>query len=298
MNIDGPLSRRSFLRRGTLVMIASAFGKSIPPLSTAELPSLRFGLITDVHYADRAPVGKRFYRESIAKVREAVAKFREANPAFVVQVGDLIDEASTVAGEIGHVKTIEAEFAPLPCGRYHVLGNHDVWTLTKAQFLDAIGRKAAHFSFDKGGFHFVVLDACYRADGVPYGAKNNQWDDTDVPADERDWLAQDLKATNQPTVVFIHQRTDFTDPHAIKSGAAVRQILEDSGRVLAVFQGHQHINDHKEINGIHYVTMMATVDGTGETNNAYALVNLFKNGSITVEGFRTQKDWSLVKTTA
>jgi hypothetical protein len=298
MSLNRPLSRRSFLRRGTLVMMASAFGKSIPSLTAAESPSLRFGLITDVHYADRAPVGKRFYRESIAKVREAVAKFREVNPAFVIQVGDLIDEAPTVEGEIGHVKTIEAELAPLTCDRYHVLGNHDVWTLTKAQFLDAIGRKAAHYSFDKGGFHFVVLDACYRVDGVAYGAKNNKWDDTDVPAEEREWLVHDLKATSQPTVVFIHQRTDFDDPHAIKSGAAVRKILEGHGHVLAVFQGHQHINDHKEINGIHYVTMMATVDGSGETNNAYAFVNLFKDGTITVEGFRNQKDWSLVKTAA
>jgi hypothetical protein len=275
-------------------MMAAAFGRKV---FAAEKPALRFGLITDVHYADKDTVGKRFYRESLAKMREAVAKFREAKPEFVIEVGDLIDEAPTAEGELGHLRTISAELAKFEGDRYHVLGNHDVWTLTKEQFLDGAGMKAGHYSFDKGAFHFVVLDACYRRDGVSYGAKNNKWDDTDVPAAQRSWLADDLKATGKPTVAFIHQRTDIADPHAIASGAEVRRILEASGKVLAVFQGHQHINAHNEINGIHYVTMMATVDGSGETNNAYALVDVFADGTIRVEGFRQQTSYVLVPTT-
>jgi len=293
------LSRRAFLRRGTLVMAAATFGRWARDGWTEDVPAttpaLRFGLITDVHYADKAPTTKRFYRESIAKMREAVAKFHEAKPAFVIEVGDLIDEAPTAEGEIGHFKTIDAEYALLPCDRHYVLGNHDVWTLTKTQFLDAAGRKAAHYSFDNSGHHFVVLDSCYRTDGVAYGGKNFKWDDTDVPAAQRDWLAADLKATGKPTIVFIHHRTDIADPHAIKSGAEVRKILEESGQVLAVFQGHQHINAHNEINGIHYVTMMATVDGSGETNSAYALLEVFADGTISVDGFRRQADYSLAR---
>jgi predicted phosphodiesterase len=284
------LSRRAFLRRGTLGMMAAAFGRKV---FADDEPALRFGLITDVHYADRDPQINRFYRESIAKMREAVAKFRQANVAFVIQVGDLIDEAPTAEGELGHLRTINAELAKFEGDRYHVLGNHDVWTLTKPQFLEAAGMRAAHYSFDKGAFHFVVLDACYRRDGVAYGAKNNQWDDTDVPAAQRGWLAEDLKATGKPTVVFIHQRTDIADPHAIASGAEVRKILEDSRKVLAVFSGHQHINAHNQINGIHYVTMMAAVNGSGAANNAYALINIFADGTIVVKGFRRQTSYTL-----
>ena len=39
--------------------------------------------------------------------------------------------------------------------------------------------------FDRGGFHFVVLDACFRSDGVPYGRKNFKWTDTKIPPAER-----------------------------------------------------------------------------------------------------------------
>src|SRR5882724_10195640 len=134
----GLLSRRAFLQRGALVMVAAAWGRSVRDVFADETtkPSLRFGSITDVHYADRDPVDKRFYRESIAKMREAVSKFREAKTAFVIQVGDLIDEAPTAEGELGHLRTVSAELAKFEGERHHVLGNHDVWTLTKEQFLD------------------------------------------------------------------------------------------------------------------------------------------------------------------
>ncbi|MEI6085112.1 MAG: metallophosphoesterase [Verrucomicrobiota bacterium] len=289
-----PVSRRRFLGRGALVLAAAAFGKSVAKLAAGETPVLQFGLITDVHYADREHAGSRYYRESLGKMREAVGKFRAAQPAFVVQVGDLIDEAPTVAGEAGHAQIINAEFGKFAGDRYHVLGNHDVWTLTKAQYLEAVGQKEAHYSFDKAGFHFVVLDACYRRDGVAYGGKNNKWDDTDVPAAQREWLAEDLHHAGKPTIVFIHQRTDIAGAHSISSDAAVRQIFEQSGQVLAVFQGHHHVNDHKEIAGIHYVTLMATVDGTGEVNNAYALIDVFKDGTIAVNGFRKQKNYAVL----
>lgn len=294
-----PIGRRAFLRRGALVMAAAAFGGSIGDVLRAaeestKKPVLRLGMITDIHYADK-PNGttKRYYRESIAKMRESVARFNEVKPDFVVELGDLIDEAPTVEGEIGHLKRIDAEYAKFSGERHYVLGNHCVWSLTKKEFLENSGMKAEHYSFDRGGFHFVVLDACYRKDGVAYGAKNFVWDNTDIPPAERGWLADDLRATGKPTILFMHQRTDIVAREAITSGAEVRKILEDSGKVLAVFQGHHHINDHNEINGIHYCTMMAMVDGSGAENNAYALVDIHADGTVIVAGFRKQANYSL-----
>jgi hypothetical protein len=58
--------------------------------------------------------------------------------------------------------------------------------------------------------------------------------------------------------------------------------------VLAVFQGHSHKTDHKEINGIHYCTIAAMVEGSGEENNAFATIDIFTDGSIRVTGFYRQ----------
>jgi len=95
--------------------------------------------------------------------------------------------------------------------------------------------------------------------------------------------------------VFAHQRLAVSDNHGVKNCPAVRQILESSGKVLAVFQGHSHQNDLTEINEIHYCTLVAMVEGSGAANNGYSVMEVSSDRSIRVTGFCNQKayDWSL-----
>ena len=269
---------------------------SVEALDDSGAPLLRVGLLTDLHYADRPPVGTRYYRETLSKLRECVNKFNAIGPDFVVELGDLIDTAETVDGEVGHLKTIEAEYARLQSPRHYVLGNHCVWTLTKDQFLAHCGARKPSYSFDLGAFHFVILDACYRADGVPYGGRNFAWTDTEIPTVERDWLKEDLQAAKGRVIVFVHQRLDVQNDYGVKSAPVVRTILENSSKVSAVIQGHYHQNDYREINGIHYCTLAAMIEGSGAEHNAYALMSVFKDGSLKLEGFRQQKSYQLSPT--
>ncbi|MFH1742638.1 MAG: metallophosphoesterase [bacterium] len=292
------IGRRAFLCRGGLFMAASTVG--LPCFAGADegqasvgKPLVRIGLMTDVHYADRDTAGTRCYRESVLKVREAVNQFNAAEAHVAVELGDFIDAADTVEGELGHLKTIEAEYVKFAGDRHHVLGNHCVWTLTKKQFLETCGQKISYYSFDKGGTHFVILDACYRKDGVAYGAKNFEWTDTEIPAEEQAWLKADLDSTSNSAVAFVHQRLDVAEHYGVHSGPAVRNILEDSGKLLAVFQGHYHLNEYEEINKIHYCTLRSVVDGSGEKNSAYAIVDIYGDGSLRVDGFRRQTGYSL-----
>jgi hypothetical protein len=74
----------------------------------------------------------------------------------------------------------------------------------------------------------------------------------------------------------------------------VRRILEQAGRVRAVFQGHSHQNDLQDIGGIHYCTLAAMIEGAGEQNNAFATLDLLPGGVIRVRGFVRQKayEWA------
>ena len=114
-----------------------------------------------------------------------------------------------------------------------------------------------------------------------------------IPAHELEWLEADLASTDLRTIVFAHQRLDVDNHHGVKNNAAVRTTLERSNKVLAVFQGHSHRNDLKEINDIHYCTMVAMVEGSGEANNGYSMIDFDSNGHIHVTGFRKQSsyDW-------
>jgi len=68
--------------------------------------------------------------------------------------------------------------------------------------------------------------------------------------------------------------------------AEVRAEFERSGKVLAVFQGHDHKGAYSFINGIHYYTLRAMIEGSGPDNNAYALVDVHPDWSLTVTGYR------------
>jgi alkaline phosphatase len=56
--------------------------------------------------------------------------------------------------------------------------------------------------------------------------------------------------------------------------------------VLAVFQGHDHPGGYTLINGIHYYTLRAVIEGSGEANNAYAVAEISPAGDIVVTGYR------------
>ena len=284
------VGRRAFLADGALLLAATAVVNGAPA-KAAEEEGLLIGLATDLHHADKAPAGTRYYRETRGKLVEAVAKFRELRPAFVVELGDLIDAADSVDVEKRWLAAIDAEFAAASADRHYVLGNHCVDELTKEEFLGAVGRERSYYSFDRGGVHFVVLDACFRSDGEPYGRKNSVWTDANVPAEELEWLEADLKGALGKVVVFAHQRLDGTGPHFVKNAERVRRALEASGKVLAVFQGHSHQNDYRDVGGIHYATLAAMIEGSGPENNGYATASIRPDGSIVLTGFRRQKSY-------
>lgn len=255
-------------------------------------PALRVGIVTDLHYADKDSVNQRFYRQSEEKLAAAVQFFADQNVDFVVELGDLIDSADTLEAEKGFLRRIDRTFSQVKSDRYYVLGNHCVTALTKNEFLGDIGQRESHFAFQRAGFHFVILDACFRSDGEPYGRMNFDWTDSALPSEQIRWLEAELASADDPVIVFIHQRLDDAGRYSVKNAPLVRQVLERSKRVRVVLQGHSHQNDHQLIEGIHYCTLRAMVEGEGLENNAYAVLSLHGDSRVTLEGFQQQTSYA------
>ena len=257
------------------------------------------GLLTDVHYADKPSRGSRYYRESISKVREAAELFKQEQPAALVCMGDVIDAAPDLDVEAQHLKTITEVMDESGIPRHHVLGNHCVTNLTKEEFFKHGNTTTGlgHYSFDLGGVHLIILDACFNKEMESYGRGNFSWADTNIPPEQQDWLAEDLEKANKKSVVFVHQRLDLEPKktYAVKQSLEIRSILEKSENVLAVFQGHSHKNELKKISGIPYCTLAALVDGSGIENSSYALLDVMSNGQLVLKGYRKQKDRTLEK---
>jgi alkaline phosphatase len=302
-------TRRDFLKASAGLLAATALApfSCCPPrlFNPPVSHRARFGMVTDIHYADTETRGSRHYRESTGKLNECVELMNQEKVDFLIELGDFKDqdEPPMESLTLRYLRTIEETFAKFPGPRYHVLGNHDMDSLSKNQFLrivknTGIDPKSTYYSFDKNGVHFIVLDANFTSRGAPYRRGNFDWTDANISPAQLDWLRDDLKTATGPTIVFTHQLLDGTGDVYVNNAPQVRKLLQDSGKVLAVFQGHHHEGSYNLINGIHYYTLKALVEGPAPDNNSYAIVEVLPNNHITVTGYRKALSKKLIVSNA
>ncbi len=298
------ITRRLFLKASA----ATLAGLAVAPLSCTlqTLPgrrqgTARFGIVTDSHYADADTIGSRYYRHSLDKLAECVGLMNTQKVDFLIELGDFKDQNNPPVEQrtITYLRAVEKVFQNFKGPTYHVLGNHDIDSISKKQFLNNVENTnidptKSYYSFDFNDLHFVILDANYRADDTDYNHGNFDWTDANIPPAGLNWLKQDLTATRGPAIVFIHQLLDGTGSVYVNNAAEIRQILEQSGKVSAVFQGHHHEGSYSRIEGIHYYTLKAMVEGSGEENNSYAIVEIRPDRSINITGYRKAVSKELV----
>lgn len=288
------ISRRRFILKTGQLGLASMLPLSLFTGSTDR--SVRFGITTDSHFADRDPIGTRYYRQSLEKMQEFVEVMNKEKVDFVIHMGDFKDEDAQKESSdtLSYLRQIESVYGEFVGPRFHCVGNHDVDSITKTQFLEnvvntGIAKTESYFSFDLMGFHFIVLDANYHKNGEHHYYKlGADWQDTNIPEVQLNWLANDLKQTDRPTLVFCHHPLfEFfreSNKYHINNYVEVQKLMEASKKVKAVFQGHVHAEETVEINGIWYATLYGMVDYSGKENNSFAIVEV-NESSLTIDGY-------------
>jgi len=247
---------------------------------------LKVGIVTDIHAHDTDSPGEGKIMTDYPERLGAFVDAMNGWPAdLVIELGDFVNGNFVFGPPPGDPARIvdildEAEgiYAMLDAPRYYVLGNHDVYDLSKEEFVEHTGCTFTYGSFDADGYHFVILDAQYNKDG----------EDLDhvgwvvqgyIPEVQLEWLKGDLAETEKPTIVCVHQRldvdVDFLSGNApeIRNNKDVQRILEESGVVIAVFQGHDHENAYTLINGIHYIEFDQLVNEESEPSWAYVTLD-------------------------
>lgn len=289
--------RRDFLKVSGLAMVGISSARAD---GETRMGKLRFGVVTDAHFADVDRNGSRYYRKSVAKMAECVARMNEEKVDFLIELGDFKDQGDPAreTDTLEYLDTIEKAFGRFKGPRYHVLGNHDVDSISKQQFRDHVENTGIdvdcnYYSFDSTGMHFVVLDANYKEDGSDCDHGNFNWTDVNIPSAELDWLRKDLAATSRPVVAFVHQLLDGKGKVYVNNAVETRRVLQESGKVLAVFQGHRHGGQHSCIENIHYYTLKAMVEGDGKDDNSFAIVEVLDNHDLMVTGYRKAQGMEL-----
>ena len=191
-----------------------------------------FVQLSDTHWGFRGPPNP----EAENTLRQAVAAVNALprDPAFVVFTGDLTHTTDDDNLRRQRLR----EFRAIADGlrvkeRWFMPGEHDASLDAGKAYGELFG--PSHYSFDRGGVHFAVIDNV----SDPAAA---------IGEAQLDWLQRDLRPLGQdaPIVVFTHRPLFDLAPQwdwATRDGAKAIDLLQHWNNVT-VFYGHIHQEHH------------------------------------------------------
>ena len=296
------------MTRGGHAILAAVVMVLGTAFATCGADLIRFGVITDVHAHDTdSPIEGKWMTNTAERLTVFAAAMNEWGPDFVIELGDFVNGWVVLGADPGDPARIpdilawaDGLYGAFAGPRYHVIGNHDVYNLDKSTYRQVLGIDATYYSFDVGPFHFIALDVQFAEDGSDL-AHTYTGVGGFVPSSELEWLEADLASSDRPTIVFVHQMLDeYIEEWGralIVNQQEIQELLVADGDVIAVFQGHDHENAHREIDGIHYVTFEALVDQG--TPPSWALITLDPESRlISIQGAGDQASYELSYATA
>jgi len=233
---------------------------------------MKLGIFTDSHYSSaELTCGKRYNSKSLGKIREAMAHFAENNVDIIICLGDLIDHEVSHGAEIENLKKISGVFNEYKIPVYAIMGNHDGFAFEREEFYSVLGKQyRPPESVEAEGKTLIFTDTCYFKSGEHYKPGDTDWTDAFLPDTAR--LETMLSAGSGDAYLFMHHNIDpeIQQDHRIFNDAEIREILEKSGRVKTVFQGHFHAGHSSVHGGINYITFPAMC----ENEKAYFIIEI------------------------
>jgi 3',5'-cyclic AMP phosphodiesterase CpdA len=276
-----PMTRRGFLggamAAGMGAITPAVLGDASGNGSTTSVDDSGFTFVhlTDMHVTPKR-WGDKGYRRCLESVRDLKPK-----PAFLLMGGDLaFDGLYTPRADFEEQIRLYREITNgFGIPHQNCMGNHDVlgWSsrrkvttddpgLGKKLIMDRLEWEKSYYSFDFGGWHFVVLDSIF-----PITAAHGPTYEPRIGDEQLEWLAYDLgAAAGKPTIVVTHiaafcnlgqlngdpQRKAMDGNMVLWDTHRLRAILERHG-VKALLQGHSHVIEEYRFNHVWYLTSAA-----------------------------------------
>jgi beta-galactosidase len=116
-------------------------------------PSIQFGLVADIQYAQSEPRGSRYYSNSLHKIQEAVNYFNAQNVLFTINLGDIVDR------NFSDIDSILPILNQLKNPIYHITGNHDYKGVSDNDALYAkLSMPSGYYSRSIKNWTFIMLN--------------------------------------------------------------------------------------------------------------------------------------------
>lgn len=238
-----------------------------------------FAFLSDCHIR---PEGR-----AAAACRACFEQVSATDHDFVIQGGDLVEDAAEVGRERAELlmelyQRTEQRHLRKPIRR--VIGNHDCLGIFADSGIDPAasdyGKRfwterfgPTYYTFDHKGVHFIVLDSIGLTSDRNYEGR--------VDGGQLAWLRRDLAAQPAGTRIIVvthiplvtamrcYEPEAWLDtPHNwtyVVNGREVLRALKEYD-VLAVLQGHSHVYEQIELNGIRFITTGAVAGADWQGN--------------------------------
>ncbi len=220
---------------------------------------MKFGIVTDLHYSTKeSACTTRRPNKSLEKLKISLENMKEAD--LIVCLGDLVDDCGDESENLRCISDLMQVIRS--CGKpfYCIPGNHDCTNFNKEYFYSLTGCPKLPYVLSGDTHDVIFIDACFAADGSEYRPGKVNWTDTDLDKVQMESLKSILDSDDKkPLAVMLHQCLDpnVEHRHLLHSAGLLREMLEKSGKVDTVIEGHYHPGADNVINGIHYLTLPA-----------------------------------------
>ena len=288
------MRRRDLVKRISLLVAGSIVGTTAVKAEAPRQPVLRIAHLTDMHLPEKKP-------EVTERVKGILAQIRKQKIDFFLNGGDTIMDASyddvTREKMLAQWEVFDTVRQSIKDYELHsCIGNHDCWWAApdkademygKDYVVKRLGIPSRYYSFDRKGWHFIILDG---------NNKNTTLDD-----EQFQWLENDLSALKPATPVLLmsHFPVFGATPILVggnhsDNGKLKTLFYKNKDKVRIMLSGHNHLYDETIYNGVKYCCNGALSGfwwGDGDDKSAgkgyyyetapgYAILNLYADGTV------------------
>lgn len=236
---------------------------------------MKIGVFTDPHYCGALEFGSRRPSLSYDKIARAMTDLKKQKVDMVICLGDLTDHEPNEKKEsvYNNFKKITELIYSFGIEFYLVPGNHDYLMLSADELWSDFKIKTPPYVVKGTEYDFILLDANYRSNMVRFDKAGVQWDDSNLPSEQVEFLKNILDVSKKECVVLVHENLDpcVDSRHIIKNATEIRKLISASEKVKLVLQGHYHSGAKNVIDGVTYLTLPAMCEGE---NNPYFVLEL------------------------
>lgn len=316
---DNQFSRRDFLRSGAAVAAGALLGGSTfgiwsgssrlvaATTASGRRRALRLAHVTDIHVQPELGAG-----EGLAACLHHIQSQKD-KPELILNGGDAVMDSLAQTQDRTKLQwklwqDVWKKECNLPLES--CIGNHDIWgwakkesgatgnevNYGKAWAMEALGLEKPYRSFDRGGWHFVVLDSVQQGKTRLYDGR--------LDGEQFDWLKEDLERVDSKTpvcilthipimcaaIVFFSRDRNDGENYRVAGSNILMDALELSKlfikhpNVKLCLSGHIHQTDRIDYNGVTYLCNGAVCGSwwrgkQQQCDNGYALIDLYDDGT-------------------